>query len=108
MTANRWQTATPEALAALVAEASGRAGDHEAEAALTWEKWNPRHVDFYTRRGADVGPLVERCGSAVLAFWTDDAGGYAFRIDRSAFRGFHMAFKRLDNRKPGTFPTGVS
>jgi hypothetical protein len=97
--------ATPDTLAALVAKYRGKKGDPDAESSLMTEKSKPGTVLYYTSRGADIGWLVKRCGSAVVQFW-DCGGSVTLEIrtehdGRRVFRGLQYAFAPIDNDNTG-------
>lgn len=99
--ARTWIKATPENLAELREECSGRVGDFEAEGSLHWCKWEPEHVDLYSCKGAEIAGVIDRCGSAIMK-WHKHQDGVTLRIRRrtedgkKVFRGLKFAFTPLD------------
>ena len=108
--AKTWKKPTAKILASIRAECSGRGGDYESETTLHWCKWQPGVVEFYSRKGADVIPIIDRCGSMIDRYYVHEDSVW-FRIQtktpegKRVFRGFGYAFAPLDVESkpfPGT------
>jgi len=95
---------SPEYIAAAIELCSYKGGPDD-ETVLTDAGWERAagYVSIYCGHGAKAANILKRVGSCVLEITLikdREHLGVALRIERRAFRGIDLAFKRLDNRGP--------
>jgi len=97
-----YQDSTETALQSLAEQCAGRSGSKEAETSILDSKADD-YITVVSTRGAHIGAILKRCGSAVLRHkvLTADGDDVVFlHVARSAWRGAHMGFKNIDSKGP--------